>query len=472
MPLNVYGVEESEPVSELISEKVEAVEVNEDVELGENITADDLDISEQNVLPNNPFYFFKSGWRGIQSAFTFYPVKKAELKLRFADERLIEAKKMAETVDSDKSAEIVNKAIEKYEKEIEKVKNRVEKFEGIEAEKVEKFIERFSDHQIKQQKLIDRIENKLTEKGVAPEKIEAIIENKQRAIEHFANGVLSVVSPEVLREKLEKVMEEAQGSEFKHFKNLEILKNLEERVPEEAREALRKARENSEKKLNNILGDNKENRERFKDFIENLGGNALGKLKVIEELNIDNPNSDIKRTLEEIREKTLNKVRDNFNEIKSDDARDKFFKRLENLNEKDFNIIDKIEGRLGEEARERFRDAKEKVIENRNEIKERLNNGDLTNTDAIQNIKERAKEVKNNIRIDRKDILPKTIKKINDKRTLDQVKKLDLEQREKLDKAKNKIDIIKGVAGEQLQNTKDALIEKTGQVEDIINNAQ
>src|SRR3989344_5523029 len=423
-PLNVYGAENSEPASELISEKVQAIEVNEDVELDENIIADDLDISEQNVLPNNPFYFFKRGWRGIQSAFIFNPVKKAELKLRFADERLIEAKKMAEAVDSKKASNIISKAIENYEKEVKRVKEQMDKFEGIDVERVEKFVERFSDHQIKQQKLINRIEKKLTEKEVSPEIIEKIIEHKERAMEHFANGALSAVNPEVLREKLEKVIEEGSGSEFKHFKNLEILKSLEERVPEEARKSIIKAQENAKKSLNNFLSDNKENSEKFKNFIENSGGDALRKLKVIDELDIDNFDGNIKRILNDAREKTLDKARDIFENIDTDDAKDKFFKRLENINTKDLNIINRLEEKLPADATERLRNAKEKVIENENRNK---------------------------------------------------IKKIDFEQSEKQNSKQSNgfsLERDKRIIEEKLQNTQDALIKKAGQVQDIINNAQ
>jgi len=451
-PLNVYGAENSEPVSELISEKVQAIEVNEDVELDENIIADDLDISEQNVLPNNPFYFFKRGWRGIQSAFIFNPVKKAELKLRFADERLIEAKKMAEAVDSEKASDIISKAIENYEKEVKRVKEQMDKFEGIEVERVEKFVERFSDHQIKQQKLINRIEKKLTEKEVSPEIIEKIIEHKERAMEHFANGALSAVNPEVLREKLEKVIEEGSGSEFKHFKNLEILKSLEERVPEEARKSIIKAQENAKKSLNNFLSDNKENSERFKNFIENSGGDALRKLKVIDELDIDNFDGNIKRILNDAREKTLDKAHDIFENIDTDDAKDKFFKRLENINIKDLNIINRLEEKLPADATERLRNAKEKVIENRNKIKERLENK-INNTKDPEAIKE----------------------KINNKGILNEVKKIDFEQSEKQNSKQSNgfsLERDKKIIEEKLQNTQDTLIEKAGQVQDIINNTQ
>ena len=453
-PLNVYGAENSEPASELISEKVQAIEVNEDVELDENIIADDLDISEQNVLPNNPFYFFKRGWRGIQSAFIFNPVKKAELKLRFADERLIEAKKMAEAVDSKKASDIISKAIENYEKEVKRVKEQMDKFEGIDVERVEKFVERFSDHQIKQQKLINRIEKKLTEKEVSPEIIEKIIEHKERAMEHFANGALSAVNPEVLREKLEKVIEEGSGSEFKHFKNLEILKSLEERVPEEARKSIIKAQENAKKSLNNFLSDNKENSEKFKNFIENSGGDALRKLKVIDELDIDNFDGNIKRILNDAREKTLDKARDIFENIDTDDAKDKFFKRLENINIKDLNIINRLEEKLPADATERLRNAKEKVIENenRNKIKERLENK-INNTKDQEAIKE----------------------KINNKGILNEVKKIDFEQSEKQNSKQSNgfsLERDKKIIEEKLQNTQDALIKKAGQVQDIINNAQ
>ena len=453
-PLNVYGAENSEPVSELIAEKVQVIEVNEDVELDENIIADDLDISEQNVLPNNPFYFFKRGWRGIQSAFIFNPVKKAELKLRFADERLIEAKKMAEAVDSKKASNIISKAIENYEKEVKRVKEQMDKFEGIDVERVEKFVERFSDHQIKQQKLINRIEKKLTEKEVSPEIIEKIIEHKERAMEHFANGALSAVNPEVLREKLEKVIEEGSGSEFKHFKNLEILKSLEERVPEEARKSIIKAQENAKKSLNNFLSDNKENSEKFKNFIENSGGDALRKLKVIDELDIDNFDGNIKRILNDAREKTLDKARDIFENIDTDDAKDKFFKRLENINIKDLNIINRLEEKLPADATERLRNAKEKVIENenRNKIKERLENK-INNTKDQEAIKE----------------------KINNKGILNEVKKIDFEQSEKQNSKQSNgfsLERDKRIIEEKLQNTQDALIKKAGQVQDIINNAQ
>ena len=60
----------------------------EDVNLDENVQAQDLGITEPNILPDSPFYFLKEWGRGIQSFFTFGQLKKSELEVKFANERL------------------------------------------------------------------------------------------------------------------------------------------------------------------------------------------------------------------------------------------------------------------------------------------------------------------------------------------------------------------------------------------------
>ena len=46
----------------------------------EEVSAQDLGISEPKVLPDSPFYFLKNWARGIQNVLTFNPLKKAELR--------------------------------------------------------------------------------------------------------------------------------------------------------------------------------------------------------------------------------------------------------------------------------------------------------------------------------------------------------------------------------------------------------
>jgi len=90
---------------------------------------------------------------------------------------------------------------------------------------------------------------------------------------------------EKITEKLDKALEEQKGSEFKNFKNLEILKDLEEKVPEEAREAIQKAQENVLKRLQGDLGKmSPEDQERFKEYIEKISGEKEKQLEILEDL--------------------------------------------------------------------------------------------------------------------------------------------------------------------------------------------
>ena len=84
------------------------------VNLDEDISASDLGVGEPTILADNPFYFLKSAIRGIESFFTFDPVKKAELKQKFADQKLVELKKLAEIKPND--TESLDKAFNNYRK--------------------------------------------------------------------------------------------------------------------------------------------------------------------------------------------------------------------------------------------------------------------------------------------------------------------------------------------------------------------
>ncbi|PJA84415.1 MAG: hypothetical protein CO145_01255 [Candidatus Nealsonbacteria bacterium CG_4_9_14_3_um_filter_37_13] len=90
---------------------------------------------------------------------------------------------------------------------------------------------------------------------------------------------------EVITEKLDKILEEQKGSPFKNFKNLEVLKNLEEKIPEEVKEAIRKAQENTLKRLQGDLEKmSPEDQEKFKEYIERISGEKEKHLEILENL--------------------------------------------------------------------------------------------------------------------------------------------------------------------------------------------
>ena len=270
-----------QPVEKTTGTNEESViNVEEAVNLDEDVQSEDLEVSEPNLLPDSPFYFLKNWVRGIQQVLTFNPVKKAELRMKFANEKLMEVKKM---VEKTKDPEKIKKAAENYQQEIEKVKNQAEKIKekAKENPQVESFLDKFIHQQTLHEKLLQKLENQ-----VPPEAYEKIEEARNAHLERFKDVMLKLEDrKEKITEKLDEILEKQGGSQFKEFKNLEVLKNLEEKVPEEAKEAIQKAEENALKRLQGDLEKmSPEDQERFKEYIEKISGEKEKQLEILENL--------------------------------------------------------------------------------------------------------------------------------------------------------------------------------------------
>ncbi len=224
-------------------ESIEAVAITEEVEA--EITAEDLGVKEPTLLPDSPFYFLKEWNRGIGNFFTFNPVKKAERRLAQANERLVEAQKLAEEEGNE---EIAVLAMEKYEKAIEKTSERIEILREKEKdnEKFQNLVDKFAQDGLLQDRFINKIQKRLEK---APEekrkRVEAV---REKAIARWGK-TLSDVDKEKIGERLEKAEQKIEKKGIKNFNNLEVLRRVEEKVPEEAKPALRKAQENTYKRI-------------------------------------------------------------------------------------------------------------------------------------------------------------------------------------------------------------------------------
>ncbi len=274
------------------------------VNLDENIQAEDLDIEEPNLLPDSPFYFLKNWGRGIQSFFTFNPIKKAELKSKFANEKLIELKRL---VELKKSSKIINKAADNYQDEIDKIKEASEKIKekAEENTEVEKFLDKFIKHEFLHQNLLTKLETQ-----VPDEAFEKIKQAREKHLERFAEVMAKLQDKANISERLEKNLKEIEGSKYKNFKNLEVLLELEEKVPEQAREAIKKAQGNALKRLQGDLGKmSPDDQERFADYIDKISGDKEKHLEILDNLKSELQERPIlKQRLIEMRESVLEKV--------------------------------------------------------------------------------------------------------------------------------------------------------------------
>ncbi|MFH1575398.1 MAG: DUF5667 domain-containing protein [Candidatus Nealsonbacteria bacterium] len=255
------------------------VSAQEAVSLDENVTAEDLGVSESTMLPDNPFYFFKNLGRAIQSVITLDPVKKAELREKFANEKLIELKKMTEKT---RDSEVIKKATENYQKEVANVEKITERIRETAQEntRVGQFLDKFIQQQTLHQTILQKLETRVPEKA-----LEKIQEARQDHLEKFGQVMTRLENKEKIQERLETNLQQVQGSEFKNFKNLEMLQALEEKAPQAIKEAVQQVRVNVMTQLKEkVQGMTAEKLGEFQTYTENVSGLKEKQMEILDNL--------------------------------------------------------------------------------------------------------------------------------------------------------------------------------------------
>jgi hypothetical protein len=283
-----------------------ATEAAQDVTLDETVSAQDLGVKEPRLLPDSPFYFAKNWWRGLRLGFTFNPVKKAELQERFANEKLLELKKLAA---KKKDPKILEKAINNYQKEIERVKTRAEALKGRVKNKarLESFLDKFIRHQALHQRILEKLETK-----VPPQAIEKIKQARKRHLERFRDVMLKLEDKDKIPERLEKSLEKIKGSKFRAIKHLELLKRLEEKAPEDKKEAIQKAEERMLEKFKARMEKmSPQEQERFEKYLEKIRGDKEKHLEILENLRSEiKERPELKKRLEASRVRVLRRIKE------------------------------------------------------------------------------------------------------------------------------------------------------------------
>ncbi|MFH0803794.1 MAG: DUF5667 domain-containing protein, partial [Candidatus Tagabacteria bacterium] len=332
-------------------------EIMQAIDLDENIQAADLGISEPTLLPGSPFYFIKNINRGIRSFFTFNAVAKAGLKLKYANERLMEAKKLIGKPDA------FSKALGGYKVEINKLKAAANKIKATGDPPADKFIDKFVDNIIKHEKLLGKFE-----KDSPPEIYEKIENIKKETMANFSDVGLKLAVPSVLQEKIIETFQSQPGSDFKQFKNLEVLQAIKEKVPESAKPAIQLAIENSLEKLKGDLEDMpSEDREKFKDYAENIGGNETRHLAIIDEFEKKELPAIVREEIDNAKERILQRVEIRLEEYKEKNLETAGKEYLSHLTEQgkmeDLRTIKEMENNLLPEAKGVVLIAKREAIE-------------------------------------------------------------------------------------------------------------
>ena len=248
------------------------------------VTAQDLGVSEPTLLPTSIFYFFKEWSRGIRLIFTFNSVTKADLQLRIADEKAIEAKEVAERSPEDVQA--IEKALNNYQDAVTRLKARLDGLKVTSQNpNVSRLLDKLAKRTIKHEHLFEELGEK-TDNADIKTKFE---EHK----DEIAGGLIKISDrledADKLARRIKKAVDaEEVKDELENVRKVEFFDGLEEKAEAKLKEELRKAREDFMADMQSVL------EERLKDVapeaivekLREIPGDEATRLKIIAEIKL------------------------------------------------------------------------------------------------------------------------------------------------------------------------------------------
>ena len=218
------------------------------VQQKEAITTSDLRVDNPGLLPTNPFYFLKEFNRNIQRVLTFNSVAKVQLEVKIANEKAAEVKKIQEITPNDNDAII--RGIENYQVAQERVGSSLESLGAIASTTAgfEVLMNSVATNIVLHQKVLDEIGAKASDSV----DVKNVIDSAKTKIDESA--VVAIQDDPIdFANKLQNALIESRGSDLKHIRSVEIIKNIEAIAPEAAKPALIRVQEDLTNKLNESI---------------------------------------------------------------------------------------------------------------------------------------------------------------------------------------------------------------------------
>lgn len=169
-------------------------------------------------------------WRNVKLIVTRDPVKKANLELEKADVQMIKLKELVQQKKNDpKFEKRMEKAQQKHKKAMERVKNYLEKAgeKNPHNPKLDKFLDIYTDHALKQEQILENMENKV------PPKVRQLIKTRREEhLKRFGEVMNKLQNKEQFKHRIENILTDDKIKIQHRIMNTRILERLEEVNPE------------------------------------------------------------------------------------------------------------------------------------------------------------------------------------------------------------------------------------------------
>ncbi|MFA5318279.1 MAG: DUF5667 domain-containing protein [Patescibacteria group bacterium] len=351
-----------------------------ELQIDETVTAADLGVGEQNVLPGSFWYPFKEIWRGARLILTVDKMKKAEMRLENANERIIEVQKLVEENGDEQAMGRVEKTMERYQKDMEKAQEAISQVEEkIEDNpRLEQFVEVLTSSEINKRKVLQKLESN---ENIPEKALERVVVAKEKSGEKFGEIIQEIVPGEKIVEKIEGILVKQSGSELKDIKQLQIIKDIKENVSPEMRERLEKVEVNRIDNLGEKLKQaTVQVRERVENYLEETSGNEVGQLEVINDIKTKaSVSGALRNGLEQIEEMKTKVFEDKVQGIQDGGFKEKVLNRIETGGEIIETVKEKLQARPvikeaiiqnQERQREMVQEQKGEIIQKQEEKRE------------------------------------------------------------------------------------------------------
>jgi len=300
----------------------------------------DLNVPVPTLLPTSPLYFLKDIGREVQMLLTFDPIKKAELRLEFVNQKLAEASEVAENKPNNEQA--VSKALENYKKETERLTNHAATLKKGNVDN-EVLLNRITESNFVNQSVLDTIENKIVSK-------EKVREVKDEVLDNLTSASFKVAEPEQVKVQIQTNL---QNQEAIKVRTIEILKKMEENLSDESEK--KAILEVEQEVINTKIADTTltpEELEKIKGYAAEITTNSVYQKMLVEDFaqKIIGENQEVLAQLKDISAEDAQKLNDFATQILAGDEVD-FNKVITEFNtlqisSESKNIIDSVQSQI------------------------------------------------------------------------------------------------------------------------------
>ena len=361
--------------------------------LDETVTHEELGTTAAVVLPGSPLHPFKRfGW-AFQEAFTFDPVADAELKLMHANQQLAETQQLLdENGVADVNPRVLSRALGNYEDMYDEVRAAGSELhdvraalkteidasdvEGVAADpelgvrvefnETDDLIDKVTSDSLQHHRILVHVQNEVFDAKLEAERrgegissafegvIAQVEDTQDETLQDLTDFLVEVEDqPDFVADRLSRAFDEESGSDFLSLRHIEVLEAIHDRVPENAKGAIDRAKaktiENFEVRITALPEDVRV--ERFENYIEHTSADETRLLSLLEELKyVPGIPEDMLLALEEAKEITVRNLEEKLDLIDDRRVEERFFNGLDPYDVDDLVVLDEMRNRFNKDS--------------------------------------------------------------------------------------------------------------------------